>query len=154
MQSFGGFGEDFGTTLFLARNIAETHGLEQATELSGQNRCFRGHVIVEEVRIGIVDERCRPNYLASDYQGSSHKRLGVVLRREGIFRDIQAIEVEGTTGDDGIHGDSAVRSTEFDARARKALFQKAGRLTTNHLVGRQKLPKVAATHAEEFTRGL
>ena len=135
MQSFGGFSEDFGTTLFLARNVAETHGLEQATELSGQNRGFRGQVIVEEVRIGIVDECCRPNHFASHYQGSSHNRFGVVLRRERIFRNIQAVEVEGTTGDDGIYGDSAVRSTELHARAGKAILQKAGRLTTNHLVG-------------------
>ena len=51
------FSQNLGAPVFLARNLGQAAGLEQAAQLSRQDGGFGGQVVVEEIGIGAVQKR-------------------------------------------------------------------------------------------------
>ncbi len=73
MQDMGNIRQDFGATILLSRSLAQSRRFQQAPQLAGQDRGLGSKIFVEEVVVGIVQERSGSDDLVENHQRCSHE---------------------------------------------------------------------------------
>jgi hypothetical protein len=93
MQGVCNLSQNFGPAVFFARDLGQAAGFQQAAQLSRQDGGFRSQIVIEEMRVGVVQKCRRPDDFIGHNQGGSHEGAGVELRRHGITHSVHPIAV-------------------------------------------------------------
>ena len=148
VQRLGHIGQNLRSPVLLARNLAQSRGLQQAAELPGQDGGLRCHVLVKKVAVRIVQERHGADDFVEYHQRCSHQRTRLVLCGCRKERRMYLVDKNRPPLP---HGLSRYRAfPRAQAKSDKALRHLAIGLLPHQLVLRLKPPEVGAADLEEL----
>ena len=134
-ESLRDLGQNLGSPVFLARNLGEAAGFEQAAQLSGKNGGLGRQVRIEEVRVRTMQEYRRPDRVVTHHHGRGHDGAGAELGSHEIAGGIQLIFVNRLALTDGFDRDGNRALAGLDPGSPEAVRQQSIGFRPLQLVG-------------------
>ncbi len=143
--------QNLGATAFLAGDLGEAAGFQEAAQLSGEDSGFCGQVFVEEIGVGAMDKSRRADRLIADHQRSRHHRPGAILGGHQIAGRIQPVLADRSALLKGFDGDRALPSLE--PRTPEPTCHRSVGLGSHQFVRGDALPEICSVSLKELARG-
>src|SRR5579872_4335060 len=136
--------------MLLTRSLAQTRGLQQAAQLTGQNGGFGGKILRKEILIGVMQKRRRADDFIKDHQRCSHH--GTSFKTSGGRKGwvlYQVVDEDGPSSAHRFGGDGTLPRDQ--SQANEAFGQLASGLLADQFVAGMTAPKINARDLKKFT---